>query len=396
MKQHYPAVPILAFICLMAFCPPLAKAQCTCPNGSTPMTQAYNQSLTTSLEESTFTFPQFDPTVGTLICTNVSALISSVVRIRLENDELFAATYRVRYNRSSTISGPGLNPTLVHTFSKNYGPYDLAASDGVYFSGPDFIITNRDSILKNKLLAQTISGDVTPFLGTGNVSYTYTLSGASSISGGGNYLGGPLTSDYIDFTLTYSYCDNAILASDIHDFTVTHQDDNTARIDWNTENELPDNNYQVQLSRDGRHFKAIASIAAGRKPKMDYHYQYPLESADNGTLYFRVRQLNASRQEKYSVVRSIHLSDAPAARFSIYPNPVTDHIRIQFGTPVSGEYRVELRNSLGKLVDSRQITVNNQSETSYTFNTKPTAGIYFLTGVHTGTGARFGEKIVIR
>lgn len=395
MKQHYPAVPILAFICLMAFWSPLAKAQCTCPNGSTPMTQVYNQSLTTSLEESTFTFPQFDPTVGTLICTDVSALISSVVRIRLENDELFAATYRVRYNRSSTISGPGLNPTLVHTFSKNYGPYDLAASDGVYFSGPDFIITNRDSILKNKLLAQTISGDVTPFLGTGNVSYTYTLSGASSISGGGNYLGGPLTSDYIDFTLTYSYCDNSILASDIHDFTVLRQEDGTARIDWNTENDLPDNSYQVQLSRDGRHFKAIASMAAGRNPKMAYHYEYPLESADNGTLYFRVRQLNGSRQEKFSAVRTIKITEVPA-RFSVYPNPVIDQVRIQFGTPVTGDYRVELRNSVGKLIDSRRIAVNNQAETRFTFNQKPAPGIYFLTGLNTVTGARFGEKIVIR
>jgi hypothetical protein len=378
------------------FIPQKTTAQCTCPDGSAAQTQVYTQSLATSMETSIFSFPQFDPTVGTLICTNVSALISSVVRIRLENDELFDASYRIRYNRSSTISGAGLSPTLVHTFSKNYGPYDLAASDGVYFSGPDFIITEKDSILKNKLLTQTISGNVTPFLGYGFVDYTYTLTGNSNISGGGNYLGGPLTSDFIDFTLTYSYCEEALLANSISNFTVVNTPGNTAMIQWVTDNELADNRYQIEVSQDGRSYKAIALLPASKEVRPEYSYSYQLDSESAGNLYFRVRQTTSTQKATYSPIKSIAVSKGASDRFSVQPNPVNDLVRMQFGYPVSGNMQVELRNGQGMLIDNHRFVASNQSTYNFRLTRKPATGIYFLTAVNLQTGKKFAEKIIIK
>jgi len=378
------------------FIPQQTQAQCTCPDGSAAQTQVYHQSLATSMETSIFTFPQFDPTVGTLICTNVSALISSVVRIRLENDELFDASYRIRYNRSSTISGAGLSPTLVHTFSKNYGPYDLAASDGEYFSGPDFIITDRDSILKNKLLAQTITGDVTPFLGNGFVDYTYTLTGGSNISGGGNYLGGPLTSDFIDFTLTYSYCDATLLANSIRNFNVVSTQDNTARIQWVTENEVSGNRYQIEVSQDGRSYKAIALLAASKEERSLYSYTYQLDSEQPGNLYFRVRQTTNTQIATYSPIKSIAVNKLASSRFSVQPNPLTDQMQIQFGHPVSGNMQLEVRNGQGMLIENHRFVASNQSTYLFRLGRKPATGIYFLTAMNLQTGKKYAEKIIVR
>jgi hypothetical protein len=387
---------VLALLYASLFHQQKAQAQCTCPNGAAAMTMVYNHSVATSMETTNFSFPQFDPTMGTLICTNVSALISSVVRIRLENDELFAASYRIRYNRSSTITGAGLSPTLVHTFSKNYGPYDLAASDGEYFSGADFIITAKDSILKNKLLTQNISGDVTSFLGYGVVDYTYTLTGNSSISGGGNYLGGPLTSDFIDFTLTYSYCEAALLASSIRNFNVSANPDNTASIQWVTENEVADNRYQIEISEDGRSYKAIAILPASKEEKSQYSYSYGLEAEQPGTLFFRVRQTNSAQVAKYSLIKSIAVSKVPSNRFSVKPNPATDQVMLQFGQQVSGNMQLELRNGQGILIDNHRFVASNQSTYNFRLNHKPAAGIYFISAVNLQTGKKFAEKIFIR
>src|SRR6476661_10374128 len=376
MKQHY-TVFFLALFHVSQFVPVNVSAQCTCADGTAPMTQVYNQSISTSMETSTFTFPQFDPTVGTLVCTNVSALISSVVRIRMENDELFDAIYRIRYNRSSTISGPGLSPTLVHTFSKNYGPYDLAASDGVYFSGPDFIITPKDSILKNKLLTSTISSNVTPFLGYGFVDYTYTLSGNSSISGGGNYLGGPLTSDFIDFTLTYSYCDNALLASSIRNFSVVKADDHTATIRWVTDNEVSDNRYQIEVSSDGRSYKAIGMLPAASAHQPAYSYSYELDNEEAGELHFRVRQTTSTQVARYSPVKTISVNKS-VKPFSVHPNPAHDIMTIQFGQPVSGSMKLEIRNAQGMLVEQRNFQASNQSEYRFQLASKVAQGVYYL------------------
>jgi hypothetical protein len=385
---------LLALLHVWLFAPITAQAQCTCPNGTAPMTQVHNKSLTTSMETSNFSFPQFDPTIGTLICTNVSALVSSVVRIRMENDELFDATYRIRYNRSSTISGAGLSPTLVHTFSKNYGPYDLAASDGIYFSGPDFIITPKDSILKNKLLAQTISGDVTPFLGYGFVNYTYTLSGNSVISGGGNYLGGPLTSDFIDFTLTYSYCEDALLASSIKNFNVVKTDDNVAKIKWTTENEVVGNRYQIEVSSDGRSYKAIAMLPAASQSKSTYAYAYQLNNENDGDLHFRVRQTTNTLIARYSPIKTISLKTSKA--FAVHPNPVHDNITMQFGQTVSGDMQVEIRNAQGMLITNFNFNARNQSEYQFRLPVQVPAGMYFLSAVNLQSGKKFAEKLIIR
>jgi len=385
----------LALFHVSQFVPVNVSAQCTCANGSAPMTQVYNQSLSTSMETTMFSFPQFDPTVGTLVCTNVSALISSVVRIRMENDELFDAIYRIRYNRSSTISGPGLSPMLVHTFSKNYGPYDLAASDGVYFSGPDFIITPKDSILKNKLLTATISSNVAPLLGYGFVDYTYTLSGNSSISGGGNYLGGPLTSDFIDFTLTYSYCDNALLASSIRNFNVVKSDDHTAKIKWVTDNEVEGNRYQIEVSSDGRSYKAIGLLSAAPENNSTYSYTYELDNEDPGDLHFRVRQTTSTLVARYSPVKTISLNKSPRL-FAVHPNPAHDMMTIQFGLPVSGRMKLEIRNAQGLLVDQRSFQANNQSEYRFQLGSKVAQGVYYLSAVNLRSGKRYAERIILK
>jgi hypothetical protein len=359
------------------------------------MTQVYNQSLTTSMETTNFSFPQFDPTLGTLICTNIGALITSTVRIRMENDEMFDASYLIRYNRSSTISGAGLSPTLVHTFSRKYGPYDLAASDGTYFSGPDFMITSRDSILKNNLLSQTITGDITPFLGYGFVDYTYTLSGNSIITGGGNYLGGPLTSDFINFTLIYSYCEASLLASSIRNFNVSRGPDNAASIQWITENETPDNQYQIEISEDGRAYKAIAKLPASKEDRSQYSYLYKLDEDKAGNLYFRIRQTSGTQVVRYSPIKSIAVSRILSNRFNVQPNPVVDEVRIQFGQLVSGNMQVELRNGQGILIDNHRFVAANQLSYNFRLHRKPAAGIYFLSTVNLQTGKKFSEKIII-
>src|SRR4030095_5947811 len=69
MKQHYSIM--FLFTLLQVFDPITTQAQCSCADGTAPMTQAYHQSLTTSMETTNFSFSQFDPTLGTLLCTNV-------------------------------------------------------------------------------------------------------------------------------------------------------------------------------------------------------------------------------------------------------------------------------------------------------------------------------------
>ena len=398
MKQYYPKVSLfLTLFSLLFYLPRSGVAQCLCSDGTSPELVVHNRVLSTSMEETIFTFPQFDPAVGMLVCTNVHAAITSVVRIRMENDEIYPASYNISYRRTSTISGPGLSPTLVHNFTKNYGPYDLAATDGVYFSGPDYIITPRDTILKDRILTSTINGDITPFLGSGTVNYIYSLAGNSVISGGGNYLGGPLTTDRINFTLTYSYCPTGVLASGIRDFSVQNEQGKTALLKWTTLNEEKGNTYEIEIRKSNENFQSIGSLTAGTttgSTSSKYQYQYQFDQNDVGQLYFRIKQKTIAGEAKYSTVKMLELGKSEEVK--VFPNPVATRFSLQFGEMLKGTYVVQVTNQNGQVILYRKVKVHNTSKIDIDLASVPPAGVYYLKAKEI-TGTRtYSSRIIFK
>ena len=122
MKQHYTKVPIfLAFFFLLFYLPTQINAQCLCENGNVPQTVTYQQTRNIRpIDDSTnFDLSQFNPDLGQLICVNVFSFVTGIVRMRLENDEIYPVTYRVTYQRTDQIQGPGLTPAITNRMTKN-------------------------------------------------------------------------------------------------------------------------------------------------------------------------------------------------------------------------------------------------------------------------------------
>ena len=72
----------------MAFIPQQKTfAQCSCADGSTPDSLAYEQYLDSIIATNTIiSFPQFDPLMGTLRCIKLSDTVTTVVSYNLKND----------------------------------------------------------------------------------------------------------------------------------------------------------------------------------------------------------------------------------------------------------------------------------------------------------------------
>lgn len=345
------------------------------------------------MEVNEISFPQFDPSVGILVCADVNAEITAITRIRIENDEMFAADYRISYSRTSTIEGPGLDPTLVSSYSKGYGPYSLEASDGVYFSGPDYYISNWDTVLNKKKLSQTVNADVTPFMGSGSITYNYYLRTISRITGGGNYLGGPLTRDIVTLSLTYNYCPNMVLATGILNFSVQQKEEDKVRINWEVENETSGFVYEVEVSSDSRNFTAFARATAQPGEFSKYTVDYNLNNNPAATLYFRIKKTGL-KVSSYSQIKSIRLEkDEPV--MSVFPNPAIDKIMLRFpaGSPV--DYQAEIFNSTGHIV--KNVRIANTLNGLYTIgiNDLP-AGLYFITLRGEGGHKKVALKFLVK
>ncbi len=382
-------------LCILLHLPTGIIAQCNCPNGETPMTTVHQRNITTSMEETVLNFPQFDPAEGTLICTNVNATITAITRIRIENDEMFAADYKINYSRTSTISGPGLDPTLVSSFSKSYGPYHLAESDGVYFSGADYIITNKDTVLNKKQLTRTMSGDVSAFLGSGTVSYTYNLSTLSKISGGGNYLGGPLTSDVIDFRLTYTYCPMTLLGGWLKDFTVKAEDAQNISVDWKTLEQTNGQRYAVELSTDNKSFSSIASFVSSSPDKGEYRFVYHPKNTPSGKLYFRISKTGPDGHTMLSGVKTINLHSSEVKGQLVYPNPANRLVSLEFSQPIKNNLLVEIMGISGNIVQKEQISMNNTNAATIRLKDLP-PGIYFLKSTDQASGGKYFSRLAIK
>jgi Secretion system C-terminal sorting domain len=354
MKQHYTKIPLfLLLFTLLIYLPGTSKAQCNCAAGMTPLTVVYDTSgLIPPANDSTiYKFPQFDPSIGTLVCVGLEGWVTGIVRMRLENDEIYPVNYVVKYSRTDQITGTGLGSPLSTSLTKNYGPYGLAASDGVYFSGPDYKTIGPDTVVNNKLISTVISSNVTPFLGNGQVNFSYRVTGSTVVTGSSNYIFSVSSIDRLHFRLTYSYCTLNLLAANIRNFTAVKKDNQTVLLNWVTQNEEINNRYEIEYSKDGRNFKTIGTTAAHTEGAADaeYEYQHNLATTDAGKLFYRVKQINSSGQAHYSQVGIITL-DEGAIKFAIYPNPAKNRINLEWSSLQSGDIQVEIINNIGQQV----------------------------------------------
>ena len=381
MKQNYTTLPLLlAFVMLIFYLPTPLYAQCLCSDGSAPMTSENSVSTNfSSNKTSIFSMPKFDASLGTLVCVNAKAYVTSVLRWRLENEESVALDYRVKYTRWDTVTGPGISPDVTGSIQKFYGPHHLEPTDGNANVGPDFIAMGPDTIYKQKLFEGTTS-DVTGYMGTGTVDFVYKTGALCYPDQGGDYyFFGSFPLNKVEFFMTYSYCNAMVLPLNIQNFSVKLKSKDDVSISFSANNESKNTNYEIELSYDASQFRTIGTPTPGpfNGTSTEYSYQYHLDQPVGGKLYFRIKQKTGDR-DKYSIIKSVDLGAARYGGLRIYPNPVVRRIQIEFDTPMTGDYVIDLTNQVGQVIFTQKMRMDNSQTLQIDMDNSPGPGIYFL------------------
>jgi hypothetical protein len=397
MKQRYTKVPLfLALFTLLFYLPTQSYSQCSCADGTPAQTVSYNLigNITPSIDSTTFVFPKFDPASGTLLCVNAQAYVTSVVRMRLENDETFPVTYAVRYARTDQLTGPGISPAITGALVKNFGPYNLGPTDESYFSGPDYKVIGPDTVYKNKLFEGTTS-NVISYLGPGTISFTYKVAGSTNVTGSSNYIFSISANDRIDFHLTYSYCESTILPLNLKEFVAVKKDEQSVMLSWTSQQETNTNPYEIQFSTNGQQFTTIGTkqpqLVEGLAAK--YQYQHNLDQPVTGKLYYRIRQSEAGKP-KYTGVRFVIMKEAGFGGFTIFPNPVRKSATLQFDKPLNGDYLFEIHSLSGQVILSRILKVKTNTNVELAIDNPPAGGMYLVRARNIRTKETYTGKIV--
>lgn len=342
-----------------------------------------------------FSFPKFDPANGMVTCVKLCLTITGRVTMFLENNVTSAATYNINYKRNDTLTGQGLISPMTNNISVNYGPYNLAASDGTPFSGPDYINIGPDTVLRSVSICITLtdSVDLVPFYGHDSVQYNYKIAAGASVTGSGDYNFGVSTQGSVNYKLQYCYCPNAVLPLNINNFSVTKKGTDRAMLQWvGLDDEKKNYRYEVEVSRDGYHFSSVGSLPLN-PASADYNFLYVVGDNSQGRYFFRIKQVYSNGYTRFSEIKYADMERSASPKFTLYPNPSSGIVGIKFDNIQSGQLMVQIYNTQGQKIMQTGIDAAGSSYRQITVLQK---GMYWLKATDITSGMSNVNQLFIK
>ncbi len=341
-----------------------------------------------------FSFPKFDPGLGTLLSVRLVSVVTLSYSFTIENNDVANKNYGVRINREDLLWGPdGFETEFLHTSPRTN--YLLAASDGIAGSGPDFFdqspifILNQDTAINEEIY------NTADFMGAGDVNFTYSTDVGTTMTGGFSVTLQGDAQDEVHFMVIYTYCDNSItLADDIRSFSAIKQND-IVYIRWLTANEQPGTTYELMKSVNGESYTAVKTFAADDQSNGsgEYAYQYVPVNGESGKITFRIKKTGSDGKSTYSELRVVNLDDLKKSGLRLYPNPARgSDVTIVF--PDAGPWQLELYNQKGQLALRRQENNTLLTTISTTQNKLP-KGHYIVRATNKKNNALYTQRLII-
>jgi Secretion system C-terminal sorting domain len=372
MKQIYTSL-FAAVVFFAVLFPENSKAQCTCSSGAAATPISYLDTvLPTQASSTTFTFPKFNPSIGTLSCISFNDTVSVMVTTAARNtDTTSGHDYIFQTTISDAITGPENSGPFnwLATFAsanKSYGPVYLD-TDKIDLHPPqtrllDDSVTFGPDTLINNIIGAGTPPDVALFLGsTGTVAFNTGLTGgAIATFGGTNYLTDIKSNSWGTFRLTYYWCPTIFLAENILNFTAIKKD-SYVQLQWITENEQSGVTYEIEYSKDAK-----------------YQYQYAINSTDEGTIYFRVKRTDLDGKSTYTAIKTVNLDGSVSAGVQVYPNPVKNSVIFEFDEIQNANFSIQLVNTAGQVIQQNAVTVGGSNQIRLNLTSNPARGLYYL------------------
>lgn len=179
------------------------------------------------------------------------------------------------------------------------------------------------------------------------------------------------------FNLTSTGC--VVLPIELTKFKAERAGRGNVLINWQTASERDNDYFLLERSFDGEIFRTIQNIDGAGTSLVVRNYDYLDEVGDDfeGTIYYRLRQVDFNGDDSYSVIRSVEISDFNK-QLEILPNPANESVELKFYSKFAGESSsVIIYDVNGKAVFSKEI-INDKGLNSLLVNIES-----FQRGVYT-------------
>lgn len=253
------------------------------------------------------------------------------------------------------------------------GASALTLTSGVEVNALEIQFTGGPVVTSDVRLAHVASGGSTSQLalyielgGTDRTNYSELFYGTGATNGG--------SYDAYSFVPI----SNVVLPMNLIKFNAVKINDN-GWLDWTVTNQTSNNKrFDIERSTDGRRFIKIGSTDVRFNGNSTESYQFTDKNLStvlsNGTLYYRIKQVDIYNKYGYSQIRNINLTEQRPA--SIFPNPAATSSTLNFDLASAQKVSITVRDNNGKVISRFQqdaakginqakINVNNLAKGKY-------------------------------
>jgi hypothetical protein len=162
------------------------------------------------------------------------------------------------------------------------------------------------------------------------------------------------------------------------------------KLSWKTANELNNDRFEIERSKDGVRFDKIGVVAGRGNSTTIQQYTFYDEQPQPGKTFYRLKQVNADSRFKHSNVEWVLFDDLRT--FVAYPNPVSGSgsINIYLRNEVRGLLKIKIADMSG-----REIYAETKNNVQGNFSIRPglAEGAYTLTLA--GNNLHASQKIIV-
>jgi hypothetical protein len=390
--------PRTTFLSLLFFITAAFSGYAQC--GNTMATLTYDTAVSgigATIDPYLFSFPKFDGSQGTLMEVRVASVVTLSYKYDIENALNVSRTHSMRLERIDEVSSAALSFPVSADYLAPWKSHGLAASDGVTGSGPDFNAVAPYNVLDNDTIINETAFNTADFMGTGSVSFDYsTIMLRTTNPASGANITNDAATDVIKFSVTYVYCSNIMLSSNITSFTA-HKKDDWIDLAWFSKNETPGNRFEILKSADGRKFTPVNTLPGDlvHRGSGQYQFRYIPKESESGKIIFRIKEIESTGTAKFSALKVIDLGTKSSRRIiHIVPNPSKGgNATIVFDKEIRGDWQLDIYTVSGQLL-ARKLFPNSLTG-RIPSNLNLSAGMYILNASNQQTGQSFAEKLTV-
>jgi hypothetical protein len=249
--------------------------------------------------------------------------------------------------------------------SGSYKPTGGAAAVAMTGFGPSFtwVYSAIDNALYGNNIVTLADGDggliTVNVTGFSLVSNGVTSSNASDALNCSNTNSGDNDGESASLSVT------APLPVKLSGFKTRSIDCEGIQLNWTTESEINSKGFNVERSLDGKEFEKVAFISSNQNSSVVREYSFEdVNFKSNGTYYYRLVELDLDGTFKVSETISHEYNCFDVTDFSIYPNPTSDKLNLNFNGIKGQVIVMDLLDVQGKLVRKVRVDTSNPQELS--------------------------------